>query len=262
VDPNYLAVGLDKVRHDPSLVVWDIETAAASLSPPVNSPDARSPRFSQRLPTRIPPIDSRPNEPRPLQQYGSTEAITSLTFVPSSAGPSLLMAGVGMKWLRLHDLRSPTTSTILTIATKAVYGLCPDPFDDFKVASFGDDGGIRIWDRRRSSEPVIAFSEADASGDGGRLSILAEIAFSPTRRGLLGSLERDSSVVRFWDLISNVPVEEADHSRLNFPDNGGFNRPVKSDMGDRWRVDEELPPPILSHTRKGTLFDFSVYINH
>jgi hypothetical protein len=40
---------------------------------------------------------------RPIQQYGSSEAISSITWFGAHAG--LLGAGMGIKWIRIYDVR-------------------------------------------------------------------------------------------------------------------------------------------------------------
>ena len=64
-DPNYLAVGLDKVRGDASLVIWDIVTASASLS--IKSPT--------QLTFNVPP-SAGPPRPMPQIPRGETAART------------------------------------------------------------------------------------------------------------------------------------------------------------------------------------------
>ena len=76
------------------------------------------------------------------------------------------------------------------------------PFDPHRIACFGD-GAITIWDARCLPQPLLTFTEKDASADGAQNrsnSTFTTIEFSSTRRGTLAVLERDSTYVRFWDL--------------------------------------------------------------
>ncbi|KAF8907863.1 hypothetical protein CPB84DRAFT_1813441 [Gymnopilus junonius] len=221
-DPNYLAVGLDKVRGDSSLIIWDISTFAPALAlpvPPSGDPNNNNgidnialsslssilphhpfpPRVHPQLPRNETPtrIDSRI-----IQQHAPTEIVSSLAFLPKST--HLLLAGISHRWLRLFDLRAPAMAPI-NVASK-VHGIATDPYDPHRIACFGD-AVVNVWDIRqlRSGAPVLTFSEKDA----GRMvpkwwlrggGSYATIEFSNTRRGVLTTLERDASYVRFWDL--------------------------------------------------------------
>ena len=217
VDPNYLAVGLDKVRGDASLVVWDIVTASAALS--IKSPSQLSFNVAPigsvpRTQPVIPKGEVAPRtDPRVLQQLASTEVVTSVSFLPKAT--TLLLAGISHRWLRLFDLRTPTPA-VVTAASK-VHGIATDPFDSHRIACCGE-GVVTIWDARRMSHPLLTFTEKDASADGGRVrpnATITTVEFSPVRRGLLGTLEKESNHVRFWDLQQvELPVRATpDRSR-------------------------------------------------
>jgi hypothetical protein len=110
------------------------------------------------------------------------------------------MAGISHRWLRLFDLRSQTTG--INVASK-VNGIATDPFDPYRVACFGDSV-VNVWDARKLQQPLLMFSERDAIAGGTRVrpgSVYANIEFSSTRRGCLSTLEKDSTYVRFWDLL-------------------------------------------------------------
>ncbi|KAG2365391.1 hypothetical protein BDR07DRAFT_1398968 [Suillus spraguei] len=189
-DPNYLAVGLDKVRGDSSLIIWDIQSATPLLSP------SKPPNFNLTEDT----VEARPQpriaraevghhraDGRVLQQHAPTEIVSALAFLPQST--HILLAGISARWLRLFDLRSavPATTNIAT-----------------KIACCGD-GIITVWDARRLPHPLLTFTEKDAAADGARprsasASFVNHIEFSSSRRGLLAAHEKDSSYVRFWDL--------------------------------------------------------------
>lgn len=205
VDPNYLASGLDKIRGDHSLVVWDISTATPilSLSPgqsQVSDVSRRPPPARRPYPT-IPRAETGPRtDNRILQQHAQTETVTSVCFLPQST--TLLLAGISHRWLRLFDIRTAVPST--TNAASKIQGIVTDPFDPHRIASFGD-GLISLWDSRKLSQAVMSFTEREATADGAFLRPGAGytgIEFSATRRGMLAALERDSSYVRFWDVMS------------------------------------------------------------
>ena len=203
-DHNYLAVGLEKARGDYSLVVWDIVSAAPNLSikssstsqltfnvPPANTPSRPKPAIARAEPA--PKYDGRI-----LQQHAHGEAVSSLAFLPQST--TLLLAGISYRWLRLYDLRTP--QPVVHTASSKVQGIATDPFDSHRIGCFGD-GVVTIWDARRMTHPLLTFTEKDASANGAKVrqnSTFVNIEFSPTRRGVLATLERDANNVRFWDL--------------------------------------------------------------
>lgn len=129
-----------------------------SLHPPVSSPPQSSSLFQRKLSTEssLSPSNN-PSPPdgnnrarklstgapvvKPLLQYGLSESIQSLSWLTSTAAPTLLAAGMSMKWLRIFDTRvdySQVSST--TISTKAVLGLQHDPLMPSRFASFNDEG--------------------------------------------------------------------------------------------------------------------------
>lgn len=218
VDTNYLAVGLDKVRGDCSLLIWDIATTSPILSIVSDSqhqrldPDAHNhiqiqPALGTRRPQpQIYRGDVGPRvDPRVLQQHAPTETVSSVCFLPQST--HLLLAGISSRWLRLFDLRSPVLS--MTNVASKVQGIVTDPFDPHRIACFGDSM-ITVWDARKLPHPLLSFTECDAAADGARPRAeqnggYGGIEFSSTRRGMLASLEKDASIVRFWDMVGVQP---------------------------------------------------------
>ncbi|KAG0707015.1 hypothetical protein DFH29DRAFT_1016546 [Suillus ampliporus] len=181
-DPNYLAVGLDKVRGDSSLIIWDIQSATALLSPSKPS-NLTEDAIEARPQPRIARADvGHRADPRVLQQHAPTEVVSALAFLPQST--HILLAGISARWLRLFDLRSAVPATT-NIATK-VHGIATSPIDPHQIACCGDG--------------IIT---KDAAADGARprsSSFVNHIEYSSSRRGVLAAHEKDSSYVRFWDL--------------------------------------------------------------
>lgn len=234
-DPNYLAVGLDKVRGDFSLVVWDIASATPSLqlrsaAPTPTPTPPHQPQLTFSVPPRArpEPLIARGDalalakaDTKILQQHAATEVVSSVAFLPHAT--TLLLASVSHRWLRLFDLRTPTPS-VLSAACK-VQGIATDPFDPWRVGCFGD-GVATVWDARRMSHPLLTFTEKDAAADGGGGAgsrarahpAYVHMEFSTVRRGVLATLEREASHVRFWDLqqfnvVDREPDRERSHSR-------------------------------------------------
>ncbi|KAG9316820.1 hypothetical protein JVU11DRAFT_2886 [Chiua virens] len=90
-DSNYLAVGLDKVRGDSSLTIWDVQSCIPTLSVANNVP---SDDVSVTRPhPRIARADVGPRaDSRILQQHAQTEVVSALAFLPQST--HLLLAGI------------------------------------------------------------------------------------------------------------------------------------------------------------------------
>ncbi|GAA94126.1 uncharacterized protein L969DRAFT_93509 [Mixia osmundae IAM 14324] len=207
-DPHLLATGLDKSR-DYGLQVWDIETAAGVLQADMDA------KAQTRLGAAL-------SEPKPLMQHGPSEACSSVIFLAGSGSPTIV-AGMGAKSLRSYDLRAPSThQQSLVWSTRSVNGLCADPYDNHRFASYGDDNVVKIWDTRWPADSILSFSDDDASDKRKARDVyparralepvkLTAIAFNSSRRGLLASSERDERALRIWNVIdgpaSNALVE-------------------------------------------------------
>ncbi|KAF9583248.1 hypothetical protein BGW38_009933, partial [Lunasporangiospora selenospora] len=243
--PNLLAVGLDKVRNDYCLMVWDIEqslkmsTGKESSYAPTGSIVSTAPgslqtsRFGRvndtadsyfgrpETNTRLsmnplalaentstaralnPSSTDQSADIRPLCQYGSSEVISSCAWFANS--PKVLVAGMGMKYIRVYDTREdPNTPSSLVISTKAVHGLCMDPFHDNRMASCSDDGTVKIWDVRNPAQPIptrhILSFYTGPKPTTQAASTLVRIAYSPKRAGSLASLTKDASCIKVWDI--------------------------------------------------------------
>ncbi|KAJ3852157.1 hypothetical protein EV368DRAFT_41612 [Lentinula lateritia] len=242
-DPNYLAVGLDKVRGDSSLVIWDVQEQMGVFRTTMNSfdnanvvtiPHSKEPigKFSTYPP--IPRTDHPVRtDQRIVQAHAQTELISSLAWLPQNTHPYLLLAGLSPRWLRLFDIRNPAgsgagASYVSSVATK-VTGIATDPFDTTRFATWGD-GVVTVWDIRKlhisrihsdstnatpSPTPLLTFSEKDAGFDGHSTYMTAE--FSPSRRGVLVTLAKDANHVRLWDVleVDNSPIpREVDNENI------------------------------------------------
>lgn len=256
-DPNYLAVGLDKVRGDSSLTIWDVQSCIPTLSLTSSTPlDETS---VTRPHPRISRADVGPRaDPRILQQHAQTEVVSALSFMPQST--HLLLAGISARWLRLFDLRTPTLPTT-NVASK-VSGIATNPADVNQVACCGD-ATVTIWDVRRLSNPLLTFSEKDAAADGARPrpgSIVHRIEFSSTRRGQLAAMEKDSTYVRFWDLQHAQATDGAsdgdrsrDSTHSQVPRRSWTNLSWTTSASDVKQTTSELQEPfalVLADTRR------------
>lgn len=123
-----LATGLERVRNDFCLNVWNV---------------------SQRLLTSASPnleSDTPPGEP--LRKLASSEAITSIKFFNSQ--PETLISGVKGACVRIYDLRDSIGNASLQFQTSCVHNIAIDSLDENYFASAGPpkDTTVQIWDRR------------------------------------------------------------------------------------------------------------------
>lgn len=138
-----LAVGLERVRNDSSLNIWDVEHRVLATSSPILSP--------------------RKASLEPVRKYASSEGITSIAFFQHQ--PDTLVAGVKGACIRFYDLRENTGNPIIQFPTTSVHNISIDPLDENYFASAGTqrDTTIHIWDRR-VGPPSSAASLGSGSG--------------------------------------------------------------------------------------------------
>lgn len=140
-----LAAGLERVRNDFCLNIWDV---------------------NQRLPTVSSPGGGPPKPfVEPYRKFASSEAISSIKFF--SAQPEVLVAGVKGRGVRIFDMRESTGNPSLHFKTESVYNIAIDPLDEnyFACAGAPKDPIIQIWDRR-SGSPYTAASIGSGSDPG------------------------------------------------------------------------------------------------
>ena len=131
-----LAAGLERVRNDFSLNIWDVNQRL----PVVTSPGGRSSKgFIE-----------------PYRKFASSEAISSIKFY--SAQPEVLVAGIKGRGIRIYDLRENTGGPSLHFQTSCVFNIAIDPLDENYFASAGipKDAIIQIWDLRHGSRHTAA----------------------------------------------------------------------------------------------------------
>lgn len=148
-----------------------------------------------------------------IRRYAFGEAVISVAFLPDHS--HILCVGTGLRSLRLYDIRQSRESAT-DVETLAVHGICFDPFDSTRMASFGEDGVVEFWDTRKMPKPVLSLHAAIAENNipyGKRT--LSHIAFSPVRRGLFGTLVHESRYVRLWTLMG--PTVEASPAETAVP---------------------------------------------
>lgn len=139
----------------------------------------------------------------------------------------ILVAAMAVKWLRAYDLRVPASASnnpTVVMSARGIISLVPDPFDNHRFASVGDDGMVRIWDLRQASEPFLTFSSEDGiakhskdraglgrttskislatTGAGSAVTgDVTTVLYSTTRRGHIATLDRDSNYLSAWNIF-------------------------------------------------------------
>ncbi|KAL8694804.1 MAG: hypothetical protein Q9224_003497, partial [Gallowayella concinna] len=123
-----LATGLEKVRNDFCLYIWDVSDRLSGGTSPITSPG----RFTSE----------------PIRRLSSSEAITSIRFFQSQ--PDTFVAGVKGACIRMYDLRENGGNPALQYQTSSVHNLSIDPLDEnyFASAITQKNTTIHIWDRR------------------------------------------------------------------------------------------------------------------
>ena len=180
-----LATGLERVRNDFCLNVWDV---------------------SQRLLTTAsskPEADPPPGEP--LRKLASSEAITSIKFFNKQ--PESLVCGVKGACVRIYDLRDNTGNASLQFQTSQVHNIAIDPMDENYFASAGPpkDTTVQVWDRRwgpvstaanlgsggayqPQSVPILELQGAFDSPKNLMAPSIWSLRFCKGKRGYLGAL--------------------------------------------------------------------------
>lgn len=138
-----LAVGLERVRNDNSLYIWDVNR--------LSSLDSNSHGF---------PADMVPFS-EPSERLEASVSVSSVKFFEDN--PNLLVAGIKGQGLRIHDLRDRPHGSNVSMQTKCCNNLAIDYADpNYFASSALDHPGIMVWDRRATSRAVASHSYLEA----------------------------------------------------------------------------------------------------
>lgn len=188
----------------------------------------------------------------PIAHAVSSETINALGFlsVTPASHQSMLLVASSTKSIRLYDLRSPglnsnnergprsslsTSHPIVSQVlnpngqwvTRSVIGFKSDPFDPHRFASWGDDGCVRIWDTRKTTESLLLLSEDSVNHETRSTSArssknppislgsssIQSLTWSKSRKGVLVTLSADPQRVRVWDLVEGSTQSTALRNR-------------------------------------------------
>lgn len=168
-----VAMGLDRNKTDASLQIWDINYQSTDSSA-VNS------TFS----------------------YCVNENIVSSKFFSDTG---LIIAST--KFLKEIDLRSPQAA--YQHPSRLSYDVKINPFNDLQFSSYGDDGTLAIWDRRKlaassysgdviTSAPLLSFEKLVGMGAASKKYMNSCFRWSTTRNKEFATLHRGDTIKRWW----------------------------------------------------------------
>lgn len=180
-----LATGLERVRNDFCLNVWDISQRFLVKS----STASGSGRLS---------VD-------PVRKLASSEAITSIKFFPSQ--PETLVCGVKGVSIRIYDTRDQSGSPSIQFQTSCVHNITVDTLDENYIASAGPpkDTTVHVFDRRWSSSstaasqgshsahnaqngPILEFRKVFGDTDSSALASVWSLRYCKGKTGYLAAL--------------------------------------------------------------------------
>ena len=139
----------------------------------------------------------------------------------------------------MYDIRqSPTTAkpTSVVAHSKSVFGCKHDPFDSNRVATYSEDGIVKVWDYRQLTAPVYTIHSSGVKGVKPRPVI--ELEWCSSSPGLLSTISREEDIVRLWDVSGCLPTTADDVLRATgLPDTADcppFRRVRGGGMGGSW----------------------------
>ncbi|KAH9861293.1 hypothetical protein IAQ61_011030 [Plenodomus lingam] len=163
---NLLATGLDRVRNDVCLNIYDINDS----------------RFTSR--------------DEPYKKLASSEAVSSIKFF--NGQPDTLVAGVSRQYLRIYDLRDSGTTGIAQFQTRQVHNIAIDPLDEnyFLSAGTAGDPTVTVWDTRFVKQRGTSNDAANTGAvlefkpivDNPQSTSIWSLRYSGTKRGTFGVL--------------------------------------------------------------------------
>jgi len=163
---QFLATGLDKVRNDSCLNIWDV---------------------NQRLGERVGPGN---DIGKPLRQLPTSETISSVCFIRDDA--NVLLTGIHNRGVRTWDLRESPNNQLMGMCTsRCAIGITLD-LDPNYFAAYSEDTAVAVWDRRfiryaGSGEPALNFVRpTDEYGRSG--TQIVSLRYSYTKQGTFGVL--------------------------------------------------------------------------
>lgn len=189
---SLLAVGLERVRNDQCLQIWDV-SRLTDTKQNVSWPSLNGSVLGE-----------------PVHRFEPATTVSSTRFFEDR--PETLVVGIKGQGIRIYDLRDPN-GAVINFQTKCNNNLAIDYVDpNYFASSSLDRPGVVIWDRRAASRHSSSPSYVDALETDGlpwgaalsldtaidinpsnapdRGSLIRSIRFCRDRRGLLAALSR------------------------------------------------------------------------
>jgi WD repeat-containing protein mio len=166
---DLLATGLERVRNDFCMNIYDVNQRVR------HDGDAQE----------------------PYRKLSSSEAITSIKFLPGSS--QTLLAGVARQCIRFYDLRDSYNYGAAQFTTRHVHNITVDPLDEnyFLSAAPAGEPVVTIWDRRYISRTVPGTPTSDSGVQGAVLELRPAIDHSTTSSNPNTSLNTSIWSLRF-----------------------------------------------------------------
>ncbi|KAI9703008.1 MAG: hypothetical protein M1820_005999 [Bogoriella megaspora] len=163
---DLLATGLDRVRNDFCMNVYDVNQRALG------------------------PGDYQ----EPYRKLSSSEAITSIKFF--SGYPQTLLAGVARQCIRFYDLRDSSNYGVAQCPTRYVHNLAIDPLDENSFISAGPPGepAVTLWDKRFMTRSVPSTPTSDSGSQSAVLELRPAVDYTT------GSGSSTGSNANIWSL--------------------------------------------------------------
>ncbi|RYN47272.1 hypothetical protein AA0114_g7817 [Alternaria tenuissima] len=186
---NLLATGLDRVRNDVCLNIYDMNDSRVTA------------------------------KDEPYKKLASSEAISSIKFFTGQ--PDMLVAGVSRQYVRIYDLRDSSTTGVAQFQTRQVHNIAIDPLDEnyFLSAGTAGDPTVTVWDIRSVKQRVAANDTASSGAvldfkpvvDNSQSASIWSLRYSGTKRGTFGVLA-NTGEFKIIELAqhSHQPLETAD----------------------------------------------------
>ncbi|XP_074036422.1 GATOR complex protein mio [Leptinotarsa decemlineata] len=175
VECNILAAGLEKYKTDNSILIWDINK--------LNSPSDGNNSSRMAVNTMASAVELL----KPVAELAPSEVTYSLAWIYGSS--RVLASGMNGKNIKIYDLRDPN-KMVYSTTTKAVFGICANPFNDKQLASFIDNQ-VCVWDTRNLDKPAVIIQQTKP---------VLKIGWCPTKVSCIASLQKESSSVNLYQI--------------------------------------------------------------
>ncbi|KAL9103453.1 MAG: hypothetical protein Q9163_001516 [Psora crenata] len=179
-----LATGLERVRNDFCLSIWDV---------------------NQRLALRSPVAGPGKSFVEPFRKFASSEAISSIKFF--STQPQVLITGVKGYGIRIYDTRENTGNPSLQYQTPCVHNIALDPHNEKYFACAGPqrDTTIQVWDTRSclphvTSNLVMGHGSSLGSGSDQSTQHGPVITYQDVFNNVKTNTKKESSEPTVWSL--------------------------------------------------------------